>query len=396
MEIANRVVSPEQILVVINGWYYRGISGGDRHVLDMISGWSGIGGSPVQVILPELGYQVIGEYQNAISPNILTTSYDRRPLNGTLDYVIAYCLRIVESCFVKIIRTPKIVISASHLPYDIWPSIILRHRYQSKLVVYLFHLIQEQNRSWSPRNLISKLSESLSIPLVRRYADLVITDNQVVTEQLIQRRFQKDKVLTSHMGIPLAEINRASRKDYGYQLVVLSRLTKNKGVFDLPEILKRIISVVPNCELLIIGDGPERTNLQVSFKDGGLQENVKFMGFVDEQEKYSLLKSCKIFLAPSHEEGWGIGICEAMACNLPVVAYDLPAYRSVFRQGIFTSTSGDKTGFADHVISLLKDEELCQRTANEAYQQAQEYDINSIFRGQWDSLQNLFTSKLSK
>jgi len=392
METAKQVVSPEQILVINNGYTYKGISGGDRHVLDMISGWSAIGGSPVQVILPDLGFQVIGDYRKSILPHVLTTSYDRRPLNGTIDYVIAYCLRIIESCFAKLIRPPKIVIAASHLPYDIWPSMILKRRFQTKLMVYVFHLIQEQNRSWSPRNLISRLSEILSLPLIRRYADLVITDNQVVTEQLIHKKFHIDKVVTSNMGIPLATIKQASRSEHDHQLIVLSRLTRNKGVFDLPEILTRITSALPGTKLLIMGEGSDRANLDDSLKDAGLEENVEFAGFVNEKDKYSLLKSSKIFLAPSHEEGWGIGICEAMACNLPVVAYDLPAYRSVFRQGIFTSSLGDTAGFAGHVIRLLEDEELCKRTAHEAYLQAQDYDLDLIIRSQWNALQNLFSS----
>lgn len=386
-------LTPQQIVVLFNGWSFQGISGGDRHLLDMISGWSNIGGSTVQVILPELGRQVIGDYLPAISPYILKSRFDKRPSSHTLDLVITYAWRIVVSSLANLIHPPRIVIASSHLPYDVWPAVILSRRYRSRLVVYIFHLIQEQNRTWSPRNIISKLSEYLSLPLIQRYADLVITDNQIVSTQLNQRGFLQDRIVVSHLGIPLATIQGVSSQSHDNQVVVLSRLARSKGIFDLPDIWARITSVLPDSKLLIVGDGPERVNLTECFITAGLNNNVEFAGFIDGQNKYSLLKGSKIFLAPSHEEGWGIAVCEAMACSLPVVAYDLPAYRSVFRQGILKVPTGDKAGLADYVIKLLQDEELRQETGRAAYQQALEYDVTVIAQQQWSWLRELFSSK---
>ena len=47
---------------------------------------------------------------------------------------------------------------------------------------------------------------------------------------------------------------------------------------------------------------------------------------ISGKDALSVVKSVLVFVFPSHEEGWGIAICEAMACGLAVVAYDLPAY----------------------------------------------------------------------
>jgi len=275
----------------------------------------------------------------------------------------------------------------------VWPAVILSRRYKAKLVVYIYHLIQEQNRAWSLRNSISVISEQLSLLLIKKYADLVITDNQIVSAQLNKMGLAPDRMFDSHLGVSLKNIQSAVGQPHDHQVVVLGRLTRNKGVFDLPDIWARITSALPDSKLLIIGDGPERNNLTECFKAAGLSGNVEFAGFIEEQNKYSILKGSKVLLAPSREEGWGIAVCEAMACGLPVVAYDLPAYHSVFRQGILTVSIGDKAGLADHVVKLLKDEELRQETGRAAYQQSLEYDVTVIAQQQWSWLQELFSSK---
>jgi glycosyltransferase involved in cell wall biosynthesis len=51
---------------------------------------------------------------------------------------------------------------------------------------------------------------------------------------------------------------------------------------------------------------------------------------VSEEEKFRLFKASRVFLMPSRQESWGIVIAEALACDVPVVAYDLPAYHPIF------------------------------------------------------------------
>ena len=61
-----------------------------------------------------------------------------------------------------------------------------------------------------------------------------------------------------------------------------------------------------------------------------LSSCVTLAGLVSEAEKFRLFKAGRIFLMPSRQESWGIVIAEALACDVPVVAYDLPAYRAIF------------------------------------------------------------------
>ena len=61
-----------------------------------------------------------------------------------------------------------------------------------------------------------------------------------------------------------------------------------------------------------------------------MEGKVLLHGKCSDFELYSLLKSSKIFIFPSVFEGWGLAVAEALACSLPVVAYDIPALRENF------------------------------------------------------------------
>ena len=78
------------------------------------------------------------------------------------------------------------------------------------------------------------------------------------------------------------------------------------------------------------------------------------VGYLSEEQKISMMKASRLFIFPSYEEGWGIAVTEAMACGLPVVCYDLPAYR-VFGTGVTRIQIGNKEKMARTIIELLMD-----------------------------------------
>ncbi|NON61663.1 glycosyltransferase, partial [Acidianus sp. RZ1] len=61
-----------------------------------------------------------------------------------------------------------------------------------------------------------------------------------------------------------------------------------------------------------------------------LKENVEYLGFVSEEEKYKVLSKAKVLIYPSHSDSFSQVILQSLAVGTPVVAYDLPGPRSVF------------------------------------------------------------------
>jgi glycosyltransferase involved in cell wall biosynthesis len=88
-----------------------------------------------------------------------------------------------------------------------------------------------------------------------------------------------------------------------------------------------------------------------------LGDTVRFLGYVSEAEKVSLLQRSWIHVLTSPKEGWGISIMEAAACGTPSVASDSPGLRDVVRDGVtgLLVPHGDLDALTGALESLLED-----------------------------------------
>ena len=146
----------------------------------------------------------------------------------------------------------------------------------------------------------------------------------------------------------------------------------------------------PLAKLCIIGEGQVRTKLENQVKNEKLDDNILFMGSVSENEKYRLLKKSKIFIYPSYQEGWGIVIAEALACELPVVTYNLPVYRNIFNNYLFTVEVGNIDKLADKVISTLDNLEEYNQFIIDARMYISKYDWKEVANLELKSIEHSF------
>ena len=162
---------------------------------------------------------------------------------------------------------------------------------------------------------------------VGRRADLIFVVNIDTKDALIARGFDSDKIFVTSNGVEhefISSVRAGLRK---FEACFCGRLVKRKGIDDLVEVWERVLKYFPESKLVIIGHGPEQCKLIDLVKNKELDRNIIITGYIPEKEKISVIKSCKIFISPSYEEGWGIAVSEAITCGLPVVCYDLPAYK---------------------------------------------------------------------
>jgi glycosyltransferase involved in cell wall biosynthesis len=123
-------------------------------------------------------------------------------------------------------------------------------------------------------------------------------------------------------GVSLADVNRIPPSAERTHLIFVGRLTKPKGVDTL---LRSIACLKANSVVAtstIIGDGPERGNLEGLARDLGIHEQVSFLGRIEDDARViSLMKSASIFVYPAMPEGtWSVSIVEANACGVPAVS----------------------------------------------------------------------------
>jgi glycosyltransferase involved in cell wall biosynthesis len=125
------------------------------------------------------------------------------------------------------------------------------------------------------------------------------------------------------MGIDSEEIAAVEVSPRSSDIIFAGRLIKEKNV----DLLIRSVDMVrkrqPNIQCLIIGNGPERENLQKLTEKLELNNNITFMDFLEKHHQLiSYIKSSKVFVLPSTREGFGIVVLEANACGKPVVVID--------------------------------------------------------------------------
>jgi len=121
-------------------------------------------------------------------------------------------------------------------------------------------------------------------------------------------------------GVDIEQISMVAPASSESDVIFAGRLIKEKNVDFLIKSIALVRRTIPDLICFIIGDGPERANLEKLTYDLGLEGNIRFLGFLDHSEDvFSYMKSSGVFVLPSTREGFGIVVVEANACGLPVV-----------------------------------------------------------------------------
>ncbi|WP_053073723.1 glycosyltransferase family 4 protein [Bacillus sp. LL01] len=111
-----------------------------------------------------------------------------------------------------------------------------------------------------------------------------------------------------------------NRKSYSHLVLFLGRMVPEKGITTLIEAARKILEKHPECLFVIGGKGPFLSEYKAKVLNLGLEENILFIGFLNEVEKATMLQQCDILVVPSLYEPFGIVAIEGMAAGKPVIA----------------------------------------------------------------------------
>jgi glycosyltransferase involved in cell wall biosynthesis len=131
-----------------------------------------------------------------------------------------------------------------------------------------------------------------------------------------------------------------------------------KGQETLIRLARRLKSKGYSFVIQIAGDGKLKDHLEQMAHEQGVAEQVRFLGFVETVPQF--LQTIDIFLLPSHWEGFGYVLAEAMYCRKPVVAFDVSSNPEIVRNNEtgFLVTYGDLDAFMEKVELLINDHNL--------------------------------------
>jgi len=137
----------------------------------------------------------------------------------------------------------------------------------------------------------------------------------------------------------------------------MSRLEPGKGV----DLLVETIPLLPDSvSVVVAGDGTQLTKLKKRVVELGIERRVRFLGWVQREDKFRLLREADIFCLPSSYDSFGMGFVEAMAHGLPVVALDWGPIRDVVPDGEcgFLVKQATRECLAQAIMKLADNTEL--------------------------------------
>ncbi len=270
--------------------------------------------------------------------------------------------------------------------FDIYPLVLMKKK---KRIRVLFSSIYHRYPEPSKRKgnyflnwLVFRL-QLRSFKLISGFFDecmiLDSLEGKEAGETVKSMGFPKD-ILFVKCGLNIDQIKEIQSGGRKRDIIHIG-MRPNKGIYDLPEILRPVREKYPDIKISLIGKISEddRVRLTKEFEKYNLAGNVEYPGMVTDEEKFKILKSARLFIAPSHEEGWGIAIGEAFACGLPVVAYDLPAYHSVYGDSVDYCPGFDKKLFAGKILELLEAPGLYKKYQNAGLERIQSYNWDKLF-----------------
>jgi len=179
-------------------------------------------------------------------------------------------------------------------------------------------------------------------------------------------------------------------------LVSMGRLTEQKGFDLLLQAFHEIASKYPNWQLLILGKGELREPLEQMKDDFGLSGQVVFTGALSNP--FSVLKSAKLFVMASRNEGFPMAHGEALACGLPVIATDCPSGPSeMIRNNIdgLLVPNQDVTALVAAMESLMSDEPKRQNLAAKAPEVLGRFGLEAIV-AEWETLMYKLVTEKTK
>ena len=358
--------------------FSRGASGGDLCFIETARRMSGC---RLTVVTSLLGRRLC-EGRGLKADYIVTTREERF---GSV--IPTYCARIIRALSA---RLSSLGADALYVTSDFWPDVIpaLFLKRANGDIVWLqriFHLIPHER-------VVPHLAQKLSLRIIRNQADFTIVDNTLLEKQLAARGFPPGRVAVQPLGVDLERIGKIEEPaEKEYDGVFVGRLHRSKGIMELVDIWGAVCEQRPRARLAIVGDGNAalRTALEEKIRRLRLEDNVELLGYRDHDGVLALMKRSKILVFPSREEGFGMVIAEAMACGLPVVAWDLPSYLVNFPGAVLTVPEGETGRMAREILKLLDSDDNYLEFRKRGYRVSGALDWSIVAGREMDMIRGL-------
>lgn len=277
-----------------------------------------------------------------------------RPLYQGGRRSVAQALVFALSCL-KLLWARFDVLEADHVPY--------LQLFVLKFVAAIRgrRLVVSWNEVWDRRQWRAYLGPAGTLAwrverLAMRLPDCIIAISPETGERL-RARVRDKPVIVAAPGIDLDEAQQVAPAEDAVDIVSVGRLLPHKRFDLLLDCLALLADRGLPLRCRIIGDGPQRQELESQVRRLGIEDQVEFRAGVPSDELLSYVKASRLFVFPSEREGFGIAVLEAIACGIPVITTSAPhnlAQHLVSRSARGIVCAPAVSALADAVETALK------------------------------------------
>ena len=243
--------------------------------------------------------------------------------------------------------------------------------------------------------------------LTVRMADAVIVDSEVQRRDLLQLGCDPRKICCFPWGIDLNKYkprdSTVLRRELGWldkKIVLCTRRHIERCAVEyLIRAIPQISEKEAKARFLIAGDGPLLDYHRSLARNLGIEDKVRFLGWVPNDQLPEILNAADVFVSPSFSDGTSASLLEAMACGLSVVATAIPGNEEWILDGVngFLVQPGNSNELARGILRVLLENEIRSRMRKANLKIAKEradWNLNALVLQR--CISNLMTSCAEK
>jgi teichuronic acid biosynthesis glycosyltransferase TuaC len=185
-------------------------------------------------------------------------------------------------------------------------------------------------------------------------ADAVIVNSELTKEGVERLTGRQQGLAIVHPG---ADLQKERARNPDPTLVTVAHLEAHKSQAEVIRAVATLAARHPNLRYTLVGNGPDRAELETLARSLGIAERLRFTGALPHPEAMAELGRCHVHVMPSKHDGFGVAHVEAMAAGLPTIGGRGTGAEDIARagDGIVLVAPGDLGGLVRAIDELLSD-----------------------------------------
>ena len=217
-------------------------------------------------------------------------------------------------------------------------------------------------------------------------ADSIIVPSEYLKDLVEGWGINKDKIKVIYNGVDFnpADISKEeARKKVGIHgniIISVGRLVPWKGFRMLIKIMPKLLELNQFFRLVVVGDGPEKKNLEMMVKNLGLDKKVYLAGKKSQEELAIYMSASDIFVLNSGYEGFSHQLLEAMKAGIPVIASGIPGNKEIIKQGEngFLVKYNDEFNLIEAIKTLHQNPEIREEFIEKGKKTVEKFSANRM------------------